>query len=61
MYCVNCKKTTNPKKPTIRMEQRKNGRYMNKGECAVCGISRTQFVKKKSWLEKGLGIRKEII
>lgn len=46
MYCVKCKKITDTKKDTVRIEQTKNGRKIKKGTCTICGIMKTQFVKK---------------
>ena len=43
MYCVKCKKrtdTTNEKITTA-----KNNRHMKRGTCAICGTSKTQFIK----------------
>src|SRR6218665_859924 len=43
MYCVKCKIKTDTKNRTNFVN--KNGRPMLKVECAVCGITKTQFVK----------------
>ena len=43
MYCVRCKKkteTTNEQLVTTP-----NNRQMKRGKCAVCGTTKTQFVK----------------
>ena len=43
MYCVKCRSETN----TIEQQDvvSKNGRKMIRGKCAVCGTTKTQFVK----------------
>ena len=48
MYCVKCKKHTE----TINLQTftSKNGRFMLKGVCTVCGKTKTQFVKTGSGL-----------
>jgi Domain of unknown function (DUF5679)/Phospholipase A2-like domain len=43
MYCVKCKRETETK--DIRNIITKNGRYMLRGVCVVCGKTKTQFVK----------------
>jgi len=43
MYCVKCKVKTDTKNRTNFVN--KNGRPMFKGECAVCGIIKTHFLK----------------
>ena len=42
-YCVKCKKHTETN--NLRHFVAKNGRVMLKGTCAVCGKTKTQFVK----------------
>ena len=43
MYCVKCKIKTDTKNKMNFVN--KSGRPMLKGECVVCGITKTQFVK----------------
>ena len=43
MYCVKCKKTTNTNNELVTTT--KNNRRMKRGTCAVCGTTKTQFVK----------------
>ena len=40
MYCVKCRKPTE-----TEYGLSKNGRHMKRGNCAVCGIVKSQFVK----------------
>jgi hypothetical protein len=44
MYCVKCKSKTQ----TVDMQNAvsKNNRPMHRGKCAVCGCTKTQFIKK---------------
>lgn len=43
MYCVKCKRVTE----TVDLQDTisKNGRNMKRGKCAVCGSTKTQFVR----------------
>ena len=43
MYCVKCKKTTNSLNEQLTTT--KNNRRMKRGTCAICGTTKTQFVK----------------
>lgn len=43
MYCVRCKSKT--ESVNVQSVVTKNGRNMLRGVCAVCGTSKTQFVK----------------
>lgn len=43
MYCIKCKKVT--KTNNIQQVTSKNNRQMLRGNCAVCGITKTQFIK----------------
>ena len=50
MYCVKCKKkteTTNEQNATTS-----NNRSMKRGKCAICGTTKTQFIKGGSILNK---------
>ena len=42
-YCIVDKKKTANLEPTV--VQTKNGRYMLKSKCAVCGKTKTRFIK----------------
>jgi len=53
-FCVKCKKITDTVDPKGTVV---NGRYMLKGKCADCGITKTKFVKASDVKEGGfLGI-----
>ena len=43
MYCVRCKKQTDTNNEQFTTS--KNNRRMKRGKCAVCGTTKTQFVK----------------
>ena len=43
MYCVRCKKQTDTTNEQFTTS--KNNRRMKRGKCAVCGTTKTQFVK----------------
>ena len=55
MYCVECKKTTNTNNELVTTT--KNNRRMKLGTCAVCGTTKTQFVK----FTKGGSVLKKFI
>lgn len=42
-YCVKCNRKTETR--DIRNVVSKNNRYMLRGVCVVCGMTKTQFVK----------------
>ena len=44
MYCIRCKKITDT--GAIQFVITKNGRNMKRGTCSICGITKTQFVKR---------------
>ena len=44
MYCLKCKRVTDT--GGMQNVQSKNGRPMKRGKCLVCGITKTQFVRK---------------
>jgi hypothetical protein len=46
MYCVKCRRKTNT--IGIHYKKTKNGHNMRVGQCSVCGIKKTQFVKEKT-------------
>jgi ribosomal protein L44E len=46
-YCVKCKKHTDTKEDSIRVDQTKNGKRLTKGTCGFCNKTKAQFVKKK--------------
>ena len=56
-YCIVDKKKTGNLEPTIA--QTKNGRYILKSKCAICGKRKTRFLKKQeaSGLLSMLGIK----
>ena len=43
MYCVKCKKLTDT--TNERVTTTKNNRHMKRGICAICGTTKTQFIK----------------
>ena len=43
MYCVKCKKITDTSNEQLTTT--KNNRRMKRGTCAICGTTKTQFVK----------------
>ena len=43
-YCVRCKKVTDTS--DIQKVVSKNGRNMKRGKCAVCGSTKTQFIRR---------------
>ena len=43
MYCVKCKKRTGTTNEQITTT--KNKRHMKRGVCAICGTTKTQFIK----------------
>ena len=43
MYCIRCKKQTDTTNEQFTTS--KNNRRMKRGKCAVCGITKTHFVK----------------
>ena len=43
MYCVRCKKNT--KTTNEQIVTTSNNRQMKRGKCAICGTTKTQFVK----------------
>ena len=45
MYCVRCKKNT--KTTSEQIVTTSNNRQMKRGPCAICGTTKTQFVKTK--------------
>ena len=49
-YCVKCKRHTVTETNNLHHFVAKNGRVMLKGTCAVCGKTKTQFVKSGSGL-----------
>ena len=44
MYCLRCKKITDT--DDIQFVTTKNNRKMKRGTCSICGITKTQFVKR---------------
>ena len=44
MYCIRCKKITDT--GAIQFVITKNNRNMKRGTCSICGITKTQFVKR---------------
>ena len=56
-YCIVDKRSTGNLDPSI--VQTKNGRYMLRSKCPVCGKTKTRFIKKQeaSGLLSMLGIR----
>ena len=48
VYCVKDRWVTQNVKGTARIVSRKNNRKMLKVKCAVCGITKTQFLK-QNW------------
>jgi len=46
LYCVKCKRRT--KSSNVKNIVSKNNRLMLQGKCVVCGITKTQFVKKQT-------------
>ena len=56
-YCIVDKKKTSNLNPSV--VQTKNGKYMLKTKCAVCGNTKTRFIKKQeaSGLLSMLGIK----
>ena len=44
MYCIRCKKITDT--GAIQFVISKNDRNMKRGTCSICGITKTQFVKR---------------
>ena len=57
-YCLNCKKKTESKHPTI--EKIKIGRIMLSSNCPVCGSKKCRFIEQQKvrGLLSSLGIRK---
>ena len=45
MYCVKCKKVTDTS--NVQFAVSKNGRNMKRGMCAICGTTKTQFIKEQ--------------
>ena len=45
MYCLKCRKQTKTLKQFLSTA--KNGAALKKGVCAICGRTKSQFVKKK--------------
>ena len=45
MYCVRCKKNT--KTTSEQIVTTSNNRQMKRGKCAICGTTKTQFIKTK--------------
>ena len=45
MYCVKCKNKTSTS--SVQHVTSKNGKSMLKGQCAVCGTTKTQFVRQR--------------
>jgi len=45
VYCVKDRRVTPNVKSTARIVTTKNNRKMLKVKCAVCGITKTQFLK----------------
>ena len=43
MYCVKCKKKTET--TSEKLVTTSNNRTMKRGNCSVCGTTKTQFVK----------------
>ena len=43
MYCVKCKRKTETNNEQLTTTS--NNRQMKKGKCAICGTTKTQFVK----------------
>ena len=44
-YCVSCRKNTENK--DAKVIKTKNGRFMLKSTCSVCGNKKSRFVKKQ--------------
>ena len=44
MYCVRCKKNTKTTSD-LQIVTTSNNRQMKRGKCAICGTTKTQFVK----------------
>ena len=44
MYCIRCKQITDT--AAIQFVISKNGRNIKRGTCSICGITKTQFVKR---------------
>lgn len=49
-YCVKCKTKTGSANPVEKVA--KNGRAMLQSQCAVCGTTKSQFIKKGAGLAK---------
>ena len=45
-YCLVCKKKTKAK--NIRIEKAKNGKFVEKSTCVVCGKNKSKFIKSQS-------------
>ena len=45
-YCLVCKKKTKAK--NIRIEKAKNGKFVEKSTCDVCGKNKSKFIKSQS-------------
>ena len=43
MYCLKCRRVTETEK--IATATSKNGRLMRRGQCSICGKTKTQFIK----------------
>ena len=46
MYCVRCKKNTKTTSD-LQIVTTSNNRQMKRGPCAICGTTKTQFIKTK--------------
>ena len=44
MYCVNCRRLTEPE--NINIATSKNDRLMRRGQCITCGKTKIQIVKR---------------
>ena len=51
MYCVICKKSTESNDVINAIS--KNGRPMLRGKCAICGSTKTQFIKMNGTIQTG--------
>lgn len=44
MYCLKCKHNTDDL--SVQVVRTKNGKYMKRAKCSVCGKQKTSFIKK---------------
>ena len=53
MYCVKDKRFTPNVSGSEKIVKTKNNRTMMKAKCSICGITKTQFVKKEKQMGNG--------